>query len=115
MPWWGWLLVGVGAALLAVLVLWLIFRRRGGAQVDRSGLNDSERTLEAERRAKEAALAVAARLEAELRGIAERKKQRLEELDEKTAKKFRDLTDDPDALLARLDEILGGPAGGGSS
>ena len=118
MPWWGWLLIGAAGAGLVILVLWLLFRKKGGAAVDRVALLESERKraqedLEAERQAHARTEAVRKELEAELRGIAERKKARLEALDEEARKKLRDLTDDPDALLARVDEILGGGAGGG--
>lgn len=115
MPWWGWLLTGVGAALLSVLVLWLIFRKKTQPTVDRVALLDSQARRLAEERdaetaARKKAEATAKRLELELRGIAERKKKKLEDLDDKTAQKFRDLTDDPDSLLDRVDRILRGEA-----
>jgi len=109
-PTWGWILIGVGVGAAVVGVIWYLIHRNR-PRVDRSGLIDSERTrLVEEKNAETKARAIAEKqvkeLEAELRAIAERKKKRLEELDEQTAKKFRDLTDDPDALLARVDEIL---------
>lgn len=104
--------MGAGVALLVVLVIWLLVRRKNPAPVDRVALLESERTRlqeerDAEAAARKTAEETARKLEAELRSIAERKKARLEELDAETAKKFRDLSDDPDALLARLDQLLG--------
>ena len=112
MPWWGWMLLGGGAVGLVTLGLWLLLRRKAAPAVDRAGLIDSERTrLEAEaaaeKRGREAAEKVARELEAEIRAIAEWKKTRLEALDADKAQKYRDMAGDPDALLRRLDEILG--------
>jgi hypothetical protein len=113
MPFYGWLGVGAGTALLAVLLLWLRFRRPAGpATVDRAGLADAEReryetVIKAEREARAAAEDVAKRLEAELRGLAADKKARLEALDADSKRTYENLVGDPDALLARLDALLG--------
>ena len=109
---WGWVIVGISIGVIAVgALLYLLWGRRSTPVVDRSGLIDSERIrLLEEKNAESKARAIAEKqvkeLEAELRAIASRKKKRLEELDEQTAKKYRDLVDDPDVLLARVDEII---------
>lgn len=116
MPWWGWMLLGGGLVGAVALVLWLLLRKKAEPAVDRAGLIDSERTrLEAERdaekRGREAAEKVARELEVQVRAIADWKKQRLEALDAEKAQKYRDMAGDPDAILRRLDEILGGARG----
>jgi hypothetical protein len=118
MPWWGWMLVGAGTAGLITLAIWLLLRRKAVPAVDRIGLIDSERTrLEAERDAEAAARAaaekVAANLEAEIRDIAQWKQKQLEVLDAEKARNYRDMAGDPDAILRRLDEILGPAKPGG--
>lgn len=80
--------------------------------MDRTGILESEKLRlaeerEAERRGREAAEAVARELEAEIRSIADLKRRKLEELDARESKTFRELGDDPDAILTRLDGILG--------
>lgn len=113
MPAYAWLGIGAGVALLSVLALWLRFRRSAGpAAVDRAGLADAERaryeaTIRAERELRAAAEDIARRLEAELRGLAEDQRRRLADLDAKTRRDYEDLAGAPDALLARLDALLG--------
>lgn len=119
MPWWGWMLLGAGVCGLLALGLWLLLRRRAEPAVDRAGLIESERTrleaeLAAEKAARETAEKVARELEVEVRAIADWKRKRLEALDAEKAQKYRDMAGDPDAILRRLDEILG-PARGDPS
>jgi len=112
-PWWGWMLIGVGISGVVVLGVWLLLPlRRKEPAVDRAGILESEKLRlaeerEAERRGREAAEAVARELEAEIRSIADLKRRKLEELDARESKTFRELGDDPDAILTRLDGILG--------
>lgn len=114
MPWWGWMLLGGGLVGVSVLVLWLILRKKVTPAVDRTALLESEKVRlaaerDAEAKARLAAEKVAKDLEMEVRAIANWKKQRMEALDEEKAQKYRDMAGDPDAILRRLDEILGGP------
>ena len=111
MTWWGWLLLGAGLAAVAALGLWLLLRRVGSRDVDREALAKSERVrlranLEAERERRVEAERVARDLEEELRGIAKKRKEELDAADENARARARELADDPDALLERLDEIL---------
>jgi uncharacterized membrane protein YheB (UPF0754 family) len=112
MSWWIWLLIGLGSGLLLALILWLIFRKKVISQIDRVAMIESNsiRLLEeknAEIESRNKIQVIATQLETELRESAERQKQKLEELDAKTAKKFRNLTDNPDVLLHRVDKIVG--------
>jgi len=106
------MLLGGGLVGAVALVLWLLLRRKAEPAVDRVGLLESERTRlteerDAEARGRAAAEKVARELEAEVRAIADWKKTRLEKLDADKAQKYRDMAGDPDAILRRLDEILG--------
>lgn len=111
MPGWGWFLLGVGVAGVALGGLWLYFRSRGSI-LDRSELDEIakvkyRRQLATAREERTRLEVLAGELEAELRGIAERKRKRLEEIDANRDRNVRDLADDPDALLDRVDAILG--------
>jgi hypothetical protein len=108
------MLLGGGLVGLSVLALWLLFRRKVTPAVDLTALLESEKVRlaaerDAEAKARLAAEKVAKDLELEVRAIANWKKQRMEVLDEEKAQKYRDMAGDPDAILRRLDEILGGP------
>lgn len=113
MVWWGWLLLGVGASALIYGALWLIFWWRSSPSVDRAAITESEnkllkKQLEAVRKAKDKELAAKDKLAETLHKIAADKKKQLGELDEQAQKDYVSLTDDPDALLSHIDEILGG-------
>jgi hypothetical protein len=116
MPWWGWMLLGAGLVGAALVAVYIFLLRRPAAAVDRNALLDSERTrLEDERTAAERGRAeaerVARELEAELRGLVERRKKELEAIDAEKRKEYADLVGDPDALLERIDKILSGSGG----
>lgn len=111
-----WFAVGCLTTGALVAIAWfVIFHRRISSEVDRSILANSERTrlreeAEAERTAHERTKVEKERLESGLREISERRRKALEELDGKTGNKIRTYVVDPDLLLNRIDELLGGPS-----
>lgn len=116
MPGWGWLLLGAGSALIAVLVIWLLTRKSSTAVVDQLELVNSERKrleaeLAAETKLREDAERIRDALALEVTRIAEDQQLKLEALDEATKKDFLELAGDPDALLARLDRLLSADPG----
>ena len=110
MPAWGWFLLGIATAAVALIIIWAVFFR-GSTLVDQVALFKSEqKRLEdqatAERLAKEKAEKLAADLELEIRNIAAAKKRRIDEIDDKKKSELRDLLTDPDSILDRVDAIL---------
>ena len=116
MRWWGWLLLGGGA----VAVVWAVFfRRRVTGTVDKKALADAEAdraSLDAQAREKRdaAVRAVEGDVSRELRVIAEKRKEKEVEIDEKAREIERRLASDRGALLGEADKLVrGGPPKGG--
>lgn len=112
MPAWAWFVLGVATSAMILIVVWALLFRGSSSFVDRVALAESDRKRlederDAERNAKEKAEFISTQLEAELREIAQRRRVKIEEIDDSTIKDFKRFVDDPDALLARIDEIVG--------
>lgn len=115
MPWWMWLFLGVALAAAGGGLIWAIFfvgRVRTANKLD-ARIQESVKQREAEeveiqRLIKDRALKTQFRLEQELRDVADRRKRELEGIEDEVEREARRLADDPDALLARLDRIIGG-------
>ncbi len=110
MTWWGLVLIGSGATALLILILWLVFRTKAGSNVNRLLMMESEnnRLLEEKKAdliAKEKIQIISDELENELREIVNKEKIKLENLNGKAAKNYRELADNPNTLLYRIDEI----------
>lgn len=112
MPALAWFVLGVATSAMILIVVWALLFRGSSSFVDRVALAESDRKRlederDAERNAKEKAEFISTQLEAELREIAQRRRVKIEEIDDSTIKDFKRFVDDPDALLARIDEIVG--------
>jgi len=110
MPGWGWFLIGLGGALVVVLILWLLFRSKGGANTAALKESEAQRLrdeLEAERKAKEAVTEELKALAEEKRRIDSWYNQVMNQINEEAKDEYKRLATDTAALDAKLDSLLG--------
>jgi|GEM_PF-5710152 len=117
MSWWQILLLLLGVGGGAALLTWLLSRKRE-APLDPKELVAVERTrlqleVQAEKARRKKVEQVNEAMKSKLLEHKERLKQRMQEVDDETAKEYDSLRSDVGALLDRVDGILTGARGRG--
>lgn len=112
MPWWGVLILIAVAAVIAIIVTWLIVRRSTlGLAAERDAAAAREKTateqFEAEKATREKLAAVSREQAKQLREIDAWYRQAKDDLTEATRDEYERLASDPGALDRKLDELLG--------
>lgn len=110
MPWWGYALLGVLAAVsILLLVLWLV--AKGKAKQVGLSSTEKDKLLEVEKTKNEQLKQASVNLSRELVNIKLEYKKKKDTIDEERRKEEKELAEDPDRLGSELDQLLDSSVG----